>query len=183
MGISGAPDYSWGLEDTYWNLDPVPPQQALPLPSCCLPDGLSNKTFFKGEGYPLHIYNKVSLSKCKYLYGEFGLWGFHTLKTASVIRLSWITSFSVYLLYPLLSGRVWEEARTVIVPLWQLAKCVRLSLSLCSRKIWLGCCHAQDPVSQGLLLQKNESQDTHSPSTDTVGIQWGFAEGFESGLN
>lgn len=53
------------------------------------PDGLSNKTFLRG-GYPLHIYNKVSLSKCKYLYGEFGLWGFHTLKTASVIRLSWI---------------------------------------------------------------------------------------------
>lgn len=135
MGIPGAPDYSWGLKDTYWNLDPMPPQQGLPLPSCCIADCLSNKTLFKWEGYPLHIYsNKVPLSKCKYLCGEFGLWGFHASKTASVIRLSWITLLSANLLYPLLFGIVWERERTVIVKLGQLAKCMWLSLNLCSGK-------------------------------------------------
>lgn len=177
MGISGAPDYSWGLEDTYWNLDPVPPQQGLPLPSCCLRDGLSNKTFCKGEGYPLHIYSKVSLAKCKYLYGEFGLRGFHTLKTASVIRLSRIPSLSAYLLCPLLSGRVWEGASTVIVLLGRLPSVYGYPF-LC----------VQGRLGSGAAMHKTQSPRVCSSKRMRVMIhthqaqaQWAFSEGLQKG--
>lgn len=45
-----------------------------------------------------------------------------------------ITLLAVISFYPLVSGGVWEEQRTVVVPPGQLAGCIRSSHHQCSAK-------------------------------------------------